>query len=88
MPRKKLFHPHDRQKLDHAGASAVPPFLIGQLQDLTSYCKKLIEILILLNSYRDWIKSLARNKVFHQDEGQKLVHVGPPSVLLYFNGVL
>ena len=88
LARGKVFHPHEREKLVHTEAPSVLLFLIGKLQDLTSYCKKLIEILILLNSYRDWIKSLARNKAFHQHEGQKLVHAGPPSVLLYFIGIL
>ena len=88
LARNKVFHPHEREKLVHTEAPSVLLFLIGKLQDLTSYCKKLIEILILLNSFRDWIKSLARNKVFHQHEGQKLVHEGPPSMLLYFIGIL
>ena len=88
MARGKVFHPHEREKLVHTEAPSVLLFLIGKLQDLTSYCKKLIEILILLNSFRDWIKSLARNKAFHQHEGQTLVHEGPPSMLLYFIGIL
>ena len=53
LARKKVFHPHERQKLDHAGASAVLPLLIGKLQDLTSSYSKLIEILIFLKCYTE-----------------------------------
>ena len=38
-------------KLVHAGAPLVLLFLIGRLQDLTSSCSKLFEILHFLNSY-------------------------------------
>ena len=71
-------------KLVHAGAPSVLLFLIGELWELTSSSWKLIEILILLNSYIDWIKYLGRNKVFHHHEGQKLFHAGALSVFLFF----
>ena len=51
-------------KLVHAGAPSVLLFSIGKLWELTSSSWKLIEILILLNSYTDWIKYLGRNKVY------------------------
>ena len=38
-------------KLVHAGAPSVLLFLIGKLQKLTSYCSKVIEILIFLECY-------------------------------------
>ena len=77
-----------QMKLVHAGAPSVLLFSIGKLRELTSSSWKLIEILILLNSYIDWIKYLGRNKVFHHHERQKLVHAGALSVFLFLMGKL
>ena len=75
-------------KLVHAGAPSVLLFSIGKLWELTSSPWKLIEILILLNSYIDWIKYFGRNKVFHHHERQKLFHAGALSVFLFLIGKL
>ena len=83
-----MLYPHERQKLVHAGAPLVISFLIGKLQDLRSSSSKLIELLILLNSYINWIKYLERSKVFHSHKRQKLVHAGAPSVLPFLIGKL
>ena len=84
----KAFHPNERQKLVHAGATSILLFLIGKLQDLASSSSKLIEILIFWNSYLHLIKYLPRSKVFHPNERQKLVHAGTTSVLLFLIGKL
>ena len=88
LERSKLIHPHQGQKLVHASAPLVLLFLIGKLQDLKSSCSKLIEILILCNSYIDLIKYLPRSKVFHPNEKQKLVHAAATSALLFLIGKL
>ena len=68
MPRSKIFHPHERQKLLHAGAPLLLSFLIGKLQDFASSRSKVIEILILLNFCIDLVKYLTRSKLFHPHE--------------------
>ena len=82
--RSKLFHQYKRQKLVHAEFPLVLLFSIRKVKDLKSFCsKKLIETLIFLNSYIDWIKYSVRSKLFHQHERQKSVHAGSPLVLLF-----
>ena len=47
----KLFHRNERQKLVNGRAPSVLLFLTEKLQNLTSCCLKVIEILIFLKSY-------------------------------------
>ena len=88
LERSKISHPHERQKLVHAGVTSVLFSLIVKFQDLTSFCSKLTEILIFFNSYIHWIKYWARSKGFHPHEKQKLVQAGAPSVHLFSIGKL